>query len=180
MYGWTELAFLFSLRSKMDINSLLSPQDSPASEAPPNISSPHLSSGRHSGRPSVTERKSSGLSQQITPDQITSAPSPTAQYFPRTTQQQPLRSPHAASHFSPHAQALAAAQIHAATAYAAQHPDVARAGVLSFPRTSPGDATTPGSESRSPLEARSPMVQLAQPPLSRNTSTPQMDTLAGM
>ncbi|KAF2099517.1 hypothetical protein NA57DRAFT_38059 [Rhizodiscina lignyota] len=108
----------------MDINSLLSPQDSPANEATPNTSSPHLSPSKNSTRPTVQQRKSSGLSQEVTPDQITSLPSPSAQYFPRTTQQ----------------------------------------------------------PSRSPLESRSPLLQHTntQPPLSRNTSTPQMDTLADL
>ncbi|KAF2092161.1 hypothetical protein K490DRAFT_32621 [Saccharata proteae CBS 121410] len=50
----------------MDINSLLSPQDSPSSEQPPNASSPQPSPARRPGRPA--KRKSSGLSKQVTAD----------------------------------------------------------------------------------------------------------------
>ena len=47
----------------MDISSLLSPQDSPASETPP-AASPQLSPNRRAGR--TPKRKSSGLIQQLT------------------------------------------------------------------------------------------------------------------
>ncbi|KAE9972774.1 hypothetical protein EG328_004821 [Venturia inaequalis] len=52
----------------MDINSLLSPSESPATETPPPLASPspRASPAKRPGRPSVQQRKSSGLSQVST------------------------------------------------------------------------------------------------------------------
>lgn len=52
----------------MDINSLLSPSESPITETPPPLASPspRASPAKRPGRPSVQQRKSSGLSQVST------------------------------------------------------------------------------------------------------------------
>lgn len=53
----------------MDINSLLSPSESPAPETPSPLTTPSPRSSPHHkrpGRPSTTTRKSSGLCQQLT------------------------------------------------------------------------------------------------------------------
>lgn len=157
----------------MDINSLLSPQDSPASEQAPSPS-PHSPVQQHAGRPNIQQRKSSSLSQQVTADQITSEPSQHAQYYSRTqhTVSQPLHSPRGAS-----------LQAQAAAGYAAQQADVARTAQTTYTRASPSGSSTPVSMARSPLQSRSPMLQHSalqqQPNMSRTNSTPQMDTLAG-
>jgi hypothetical protein len=56
----------------MDINSLLSPSESPVAETPPPLASPSPRSSpnkkRAVGRPASQQRKSSGLSQQLTLD----------------------------------------------------------------------------------------------------------------
>jgi squamous cell carcinoma antigen recognized by T-cells 3 len=52
----------------MNIRELLSPQDSPAAETPPQrlSPSPHISPNKHPSRSSSQQRKSSGLSTSIT------------------------------------------------------------------------------------------------------------------
>lgn len=52
----------------MDINSLLSPSESPVTETPPTFPSPppRASPAKRPGRPSIQQRKSSGLSQVST------------------------------------------------------------------------------------------------------------------
>ncbi|KAF2114385.1 hypothetical protein BDV96DRAFT_494415 [Lophiotrema nucula] len=138
----------------MDINSLLSPQESPSAETPPPppaLASPSLRSP--SKRPSLRHmpsRTSSGLSQQITSspqyfhDQL---PTPGhAVYQQHTTP--PARSP----------------------------------GFTSFPngRTIHSAASTPPIDARQPLGSPHDARMTPPHPLSRQASTPGMDTLADL
>lgn len=130
----------------MDINSLLSPQDSPARETPPPhpaVASPSLQSPGKRTKRQIPSRSASGLSQQIS-----SSPQPPyhAQIHPQTAYQQ-LPSPGVASFTN------GARSVHSAM-------------------------STPTAERplHSPHDARITPPQ----PLHRNTSTPSMDTLAGM
>jgi hypothetical protein len=78
----------------MDINSLLSPQDSPARETPPPhpaLASPALQSPSKRAIRQMPSRTASGLSQQIT-----SSPQPPAQAHPQVAYQQ-ISSPSMAS-----------------------------------------------------------------------------------
>ncbi|KAF2260945.1 hypothetical protein CC78DRAFT_522691 [Lojkania enalia] len=138
----------------MDINSLLSPQESPATETPPPpsaLSSPSLLSP-HKRPPlrHMPSRTPSGLSQQVT-----SSP-----HYPRDTLQTP-------SHYH---------QQHVATPPTTHSP-----GFTTFPngRQVHSTSNTPPIDLRgqlgSPHDAR-----LTPPhPLSRQASTPGMDALAG-
>jgi hypothetical protein len=141
----------------MDINSLLSPSESPASEASPPLASPSPRSSpnrRHVGRPTAQQRKSSGLSQQITLDS------------PRTSEQS--------------LPSLAA--LNATSAYQQQQQQQQQ-GVYgqavqgaSFQQQKYGATPVHGTSAASTPETR---AATSLPSLSRQGSTPGMDTLAG-
>lgn len=149
----------------MDINSLLSPSAAARSEHAQDTSTQQLSpsKGAPANRPAFAQRKSSGLSQQVSPDDIASvsSPSPGAQYFPRVSQIS--QSPNHRPLLSPHAQA----------APLMQHPDVARASQTAYGRVT----SAPGSARDTP-DIQTPSAQPAQP--SRQGSNALMDTLADL
>jgi hypothetical protein len=143
--------------ANMDINSLLSPQDSPARETPPPhpaLASPSLQSPSKRAIRQIPSRTASGLSQQIT-----SSPQPQSQ----SQLQSQLQS-------QPHAQA------HPQGAYQ----QISSPGLASFTNGARGihsGTATPLSER--PLHSPHDAHMTPPHPLHRNTSTASMDALAG-
>jgi hypothetical protein len=138
----------------MDINSLLSPSESPAAETPPLLPSPSPRSSPNNrlatGRPATQQRKSSGLSQQITLDS------------PRTSE-------HALPSLAAH---------NAASAYQQQQHGVYSQGVqsTSYQQQNYGATAMPPASATTTPE---PRAATSLPTLNRQGSTPGMDTLAG-
>jgi hypothetical protein len=140
------------LELKMDINSLLSPSESPAAETPPSRASPSPRSSPHkrsTGRPVVQERKSSGLSQQLTLDSPGS-----------TEQSLPSLAAHNAVYQQQQQQGTYAHAIPSA----------------SYQQQSYGNAPLPTTSAMATPDSR---AGTTLPPIHRQGSTPGMDTLAG-